>query len=388
MVTMFDVIVVGSGPAGSAAAYTAASAGLSVALIDKAAFPRDKLCGGGITGRCATALSDVFETSITPDLFLTSQHVRLFSNGQMLADVADAPPIHMTMRRDFDAVLHGMAHQAGAQVFAPARIVDIDVQSGAIRLTDGQALQAQLIIGADGANSVVARALYGKTRRYRDIAFGLEVELPRDTVSGDMVDLDLGAVAWGYGWVFPKHGSVTVGVCGTHASNPDMRATLDDYANQSPQMMQATQMAQCKGAFLPSGWRLGAPGDGRVLLVGDAAGLVDALTGEGIGWAIRSGQLAAQACIKALGQNAPGAAIRHYAAELRYVQAEIRIAGWIATLAYARPLRPMFARAVRDNPGMARSALRLLAGQYDYQDFGFAFAGRMTRRMGRALFAR
>lgn len=388
MMKKFDILVVGSGPAGSAAAYTAARAGLSVALIDKAAFPRDKLCGGGITGRCAAALSQVFGQAITADMFLTSQHVRLFSEGTLLADVRDAPPIHMTMRRDFDAALHARAKAAGAQVFAPARIADLDPQSGVVRLGDGQVLQGQLIIGADGANSVVARALYGKTERYRDIAFGLEVELPRETVDGDMVDLDFGAVAWGYGWVFPKRHSVTVGVCGTHDRNPDMRAVLDHYADQSPAMACALRSAKCKGAFLPTGWRLGVPGEGRVLLTGDAAGLVDPLTGEGIGWAIRSGQLAAQASIRALNAAAPGAAIRHYAAEIRYVQDEIRIAGWIATLAYARPLRPMFARAVRDNPGMARNALRLLAGQRDYQDFGFAFAGRMTQRMGRALLAR
>lgn len=388
MVEKFDILVVGSGPAGSAAAHTAACAGLTVALIDKAAFPRDKLCGGGITGRCASALADVFGQSITPDLFLTSQHVRLFSNGELLADVADAPPIHMTMRRDFDAALHNMARQAGAAVFAPARITDIDVQAGSIRLADGRALQGQLIIGADGANSIVARALYGKAKRYRDIAFGLEVELPRETVADNKVDIDIGAVDWGYGWVFPKHGSVTVGVCGSHESNADMRATLDDYAAQSPEMVRESQTAPCKGAFLPTGWRLGAPGDGRVLLVGDAAGLVDALTGEGIGWAIRSGQLAAQSCVKALSRGAPGAAIRHYAAEIQYAQNEIRIAGWIASLAYARPLRPLFARALRDSPTMARSGLKLLSGQFDYQDFGFAFVRRMTRRMGRALVAR
>ncbi|SDW23649.1 geranylgeranyl reductase family protein [Roseicitreum antarcticum] len=388
MIKKFDILVVGSGPAGSAAAFTAASAGLSVALIDKAAFPRDKLCGGGITGRCASALSQVFGQEITPDLFLTSQRVRLFSQGALLADVRDAPPIHMTMRRDFDAVLHAQAKAAGAQVFAPARIADLDPATGVARLGDGQILQGQLIVGADGANSIVARALYGKAQRYRDVAFGLEVELPRDTVDGDMVDIDIGAVAWGYGWVFPKRGSVTVGVCGTHVRNPDMRAVLDRYANQGPAMVRALSSAQCKGAFLPTGWRLGAPGEGRVLLVGDAAGLVDPLTGEGIGWAIRSGELAAQASIRALGAGAPGAAIRHYAAEIRYVQDEIRIAGRIARLAYTRALRPIFARTVRDNPKMTRNALRLLAGQFDYQDFGLAFAGRITRRMGRAVLAR
>jgi len=127
-----DLLIIGSGPAGSAAATIAAQAGLRVALIDKSTFPRDKLCGGGITGRSARYLSEIFGAPTSDDLFLPSHQFRLTYAGRKIGGQEDAPTLYMTMRRAYDAMLHARARAAGAEVFAPVRITDIDTATPAI----------------------------------------------------------------------------------------------------------------------------------------------------------------------------------------------------------------------------------------------------------------
>ena len=382
----FDVVVIGSGPAGSAAALTAAKAGLSVALVDKSAFPREKLCGGGVTGRSARYLAEIFDLPTGPDLFLPSTRVRLTFAGRPIGGQEDAPRLHMTMRRDFDAALHARAAASCAQVFAPARITAIDTEAPSVTLADGRCLTARLLIGADGANSAVARALYGRAFDPEKIGFGLEVELDRDLTPDNTTEIDLGAANWGYGWVFPKHGSITLGVGGVHARNPDMKAHFQRYLTQHAPHLADSPRLRCKGAFLPFGEYRKVPGRGAVLLVGDAAGLVDPITGEGIAWALKSGQYAGEAAAEALAGGAQ--ALPAYQRRLAYIHGEMRAAIRIRALIYAGPIRHYFPRAVERNPSMSHSYLQLLAGEKDYADLGHAVLWRLARRLGGSVLGR
>lgn len=391
MTQRFDLIIIGSGPAGSASAITAARAGLTVALLDKSAFPRDKLCGGGVTGRAARYMTEIFDLPPEGDLFLASHRFRLAFGGQIITRQEDAPTIQMTMRHAFDARLHDLAVAAGAQVFAPVRITTIDADSATVTLADGRQIAGAVLIGADGANSLVARQLYGRAFDPAQIGFGLEVELDRalmpDLAADALTEIDLGAADWGYGWVFPKHDSITLGVGGIHARNPDMKAHFHRYlAHHAPG---ATQGAiKCKGAFLPFGAYRKTPGAGRVLLAGDAAGLVDPITGEGIGWALRSGQFAGQAAIEALANGGPATAMPAYQRRLAHIHREMDAARRIRALIYARPVKAIFPRAVARNPSMSRTYLRLLAGELDYSDLGTRVLFRLARRLGGSLLPR
>ncbi|WP_274352640.1 geranylgeranyl reductase family protein [Roseinatronobacter alkalisoli] len=382
----FDVLVLGSGPAGSAAAITAARSGLSVALIDKSAFPREKLCGGGITGRSARYMAEIFELCPDRNLFLGSTRFRLAFEGSTIGEMADAPVLQMTMRREFDAELHRRAVAAGAQVFAPVKVSTINTETPSLTLADGRILSSRILIGADGANSAVARSLYGRAFDPAEIGFGLEVELDRSLTDDNTVEIDLGAAPWGYGWKFPKNDSITLGVGGLHAKNPDMQAYFRKYlALHAPHLRDKSRI-RCKGAFLPFGAYRKVPGRGPVLLVGDAAGLVDPITGEGIAWAMRSGQFAGEVAVRTLQTNTRP--MDAYMERLRYIHREIAVARRIRMLIYATPVRRYFPRTVERNPSMTRSYLRLLSGEVDYHDLGHKVLWRIARQLGVAALGR
>jgi geranylgeranyl reductase family protein len=379
-----DLIILGSGPAGAAAGVTSARAGLRVALVDRVAFPRDKLCGGGFTGRSRRHLVEVFGRDVDGDLFLPCQRTRLTGDGVTLGDHPDAPTIWMTMRRDFDAMLHAEAARAGCEVHAPARIAGLDPQAATVTLQGGATLSAPLILGADGANSALARALFGRAYDPARIGFGLEVEVPRPAPEAeDAVEIDLAAAAWGYGWAFPKTRSMTIGVGGLQARNPDMRAHLDRYLARRA----AGAAPKCKGAFLPFGDFRPVPGQGRALLAGDAAGLVDPITGEGIAWAMKSGQLAAQAVVQALAAGAPDRALGLYTRALRPIHAELRRARALRAMIYQPRLQAAFLRLVAREPGLQRRYLALLAGDLDYADLGWRAAPKLAARVLARAFA-
>ena len=375
-----DLIVIGAGPAGAAAGISGARAGLRVALLDKARFPRDKLCGGGITGRSRRHMREIFGCDVTADLFLDCRRVRLTAAGLPLGDIADAPPIWMTTRRRFDAMLLEMACTAGCDRLTGRKIVTLDTAAGTVLLEGGIRLAAPVIVGADGANSMVARALFGRAFNPARVGFGLEFEVPGPVTGDRLVEIDLAAAAWGYGWAFPKREGLTLGVGGLHRRNPDLRRSLDTFAARhgvDPSRL------RCTGAFLPFGEVRDVPGRGCVLLAGDAAGLVDPLTGEGIAWAMKSGQLAAQSAAAALATGAPDEALRRYVRALRPLHRELRRARLLRAMVYQRHLNPMFLRVLAREPSLQRRYLSLLSGDLDYADLGWRALPQLGLRLMR-----
>ena len=369
----FDIVVIGAGPAGSAAAVTARRLGLNVALIDRAAFPRDKLCGGGVTGRAARHLQEIFGVGIDSQLVLTSRRVRFTAAGRELGRVEAAPALHLTMRRDFDGRLVEAALAAGAEAFMPERVADIDVAARRIRLACGRVLGFGVLIGADGVNSQVARQLFGRAFDPATIAFALEVEAP--PVADDTVEIDLDAAPWGYGWAFPKRGSLTLGVGGLHRANPSLKPRLAAYLDRHGG---GAAQPRGQGQFLPAGDFRIEPGHGAVLLAGDAAGLVDPMTGEGIGHAMHSGALAA---------GAPESALATYRAALAPLHHELRAARQLQRVMFGRLSHAMMLRILAARPSMQHRMLALLAGEIDYADIRRGFFRRLAGHAAATLMA-
>ncbi|QYZ70094.1 geranylgeranyl reductase family protein [Neotabrizicola shimadae] len=368
----FDLIVLGAGPAGASAAVEARRLGLSVALVDKARFPRDKLCGGGVTGRAQAALAGVFG-ALPRDLFHDVRHVRLMAGARVIGDHPDAPVLAMTMRRAFDAELVGRALAAGAADFTGRRAA-LELPAVAMTLGDGTGLTARALIGADGVNSAVAKALFGRAFDPKEIGFALETEVPGPPEAA--AELDLAAAAWGYGWAFPKAGGTTVGVGGVAGRNADLRPAMEAYLARH-----GGAGLKVKGHHLPFGDARPDPARGAVLLAGDAAGFVDPLTGEGIGWAVTSGQLAAQAVAAALAEGRPEGAGPRYLAATAHLRGELARARRLRALVYHPWLRARCIDLLARDMRLQRRFLALLAGEMDYADLRPARVLRHLARM-------
>ena len=359
----FDLVILGAGPAGTAAAVTACALGLSVALVDKARFPRDKLCGGLVTGRCARHLAAVFGPGTGADLFDTCRDFEFHMNNAPLGRLQDMPPAHLTMRRDFDNLLFSRALAAGAADFTGRRVAALDLPGNRVRLRTGETLHYGCLIGADGVQSITARALFGAPFDTRRIGFALEIEHTAAPASaGQAIRIDFAAANWGYGWAFPKRSGTTIGLGGIHARNPVMKARLAAYLD----MLGVEPGAAIKGHFLPFGGYRNRPGRGNVLLAGDAAGFVDPLTGEGIGHAIHSGALAAQAASEALATDRPDSAATRYRHATRPIRRALRMARLLRPLVFARSLAPLFSAGFAASRSVRRDYIRLLAGEIDY----------------------
>lgn len=362
--TVYDLLVIGAGPAGAAAAFRGRALGLSVALIDRAQFPREKLCGGGVTGRAWAHLAEVFG-HLPSDLFHETDSVRLVAGAVALGQVPDAPVIRMTMRKDFDAALREKALAAGARDYCGQRISDLDLSTNTARLANGETIVGRVIIGADGVNSPVARQLFGRSHDPAQVAFAMEVEVHGEP--GPHVELDLAALPFGYGWDFPKRGGRTLGIGGRADLNPDLRATFESWLRERGYDPASFKI---KGHHLPFGDFRRHPGKGSVLLAGDAAGLVDPVTGEGIGWAVYSGAKAADAAAEAIRAGNPLHAEHAYRQNVAFALAELGKARNWSKLIYNPWLAPRIHRLLAKTPRYQRRYLQLLAGQIDYADLG------------------
>jgi len=315
MTATHDAIIVGAGPAGSTAAFVLAQKGADVLLLDKAVFPRDKLCAGLLTWKSMAVLERIFEE--TPQALLAtgvinaaSSRYRIRFRERILAESKSFYPFHFTQRRVFDAHLLDRALQAGAVSRQGCQVVSIDPVRGLVRLADGEELTGRYLIGCDGVTSLTRRRCpFDGTAWRTGLGGALEIALDRnDPLLAGAVHEDLhadqptvyaGFLRAGYGWVFPHQNRLMIGVGGHSLVHGK------EFINKFKEFLvflglPAALAETAKGHGLPYGNFLKHPWYGRTLLAGDAAGLVETLFGEGIYYALRSGELAGEAVYAAL----------------------------------------------------------------------------------------
>lgn len=359
----FDLVVVGAGPAGSAAAKRGCDLGLKVALIDRATFPRPKLCGALVSPRGHKALKSVFGLAMDPSMYLTSREVAFKWDGEELNRFTAPYDLTYTYRLDFDHWLQQEAVRSGAADLQGVRIDAYDDAASALVLSDGSRITYKVLIGADGAASPTAKHILGAAFDKEKIGFAYETEAPGGCEEDALMSIDFEIVKWGYGWNFPKAGSRTIGLGAIRGVDQDLKARMNRYLEHEGV---APDTVTIKGAHIPLGDFKEKPGKGAVLLAGDAAGFVDAITGEGIALAMESGAEAAEAAAEAISAGKPTSADKAYFKRIKYIQDDLAKVRKLRVIAYSSAMRDMFKDRLRHSEFMRSALFDVLAGNATY----------------------
>lgn len=362
------MIISGAGPAGSIAAYSLSKAGISVLILEKAQFPRYKVCGAGLTHK----ILSILPFDISPLIHTTIYSFR-FSSG--FADVFtrkfDSPLIYCTMRDEMDAFFLDKAIEAGAKVIFGSKVTSmVQDPDGVNVVTSNGSFRTKYLIGADGASSKVARTF----SLNRDIEWGMaweaEVKTPKETLERyrETVFLDWGTFPGGYAWVFPKKDHLSIGIGGPAHMAKKMPAYYKDFISSSG--IPVLETISNRSHPLPVRTKKSVFHSGRVLVAGDAAGLTDALTGEGIYWAVKSAGMAAEAIAGSLRKDCPGLSAYTDRINLE-IMPEMLEARNICGLFNAMPKRIHY--WVRDNDRVWKAFGKVLRGERAFIDVPSAF---------------
>nr|MDO8097547.1 NAD(P)/FAD-dependent oxidoreductase [Candidatus Njordarchaeota archaeon] len=319
----YDVIVVGAGPAGSAASFSCASAGLKTLLVEALPLPRDKLCAGGVSAWVIKKLG-IIDNLIER----TIQQVQVVAGSRKIpvipwpADMA----YRMVMRKEFDHFLSEKAREAGAAVKDKTHVSTVlKDKNGIVRgvKTSHAEFKARLVIGCDGASSVVARTsgLWKKWwnqehimrgwRQHQAFCLEAQMQLNPQVIErrvGNTMTLLFEKTFPGYYWIFPKRKVLTVGLASFSSltSSDELRDRLSKLIHNHPvasELLRDAKMGYLRGAYLPIRGPLSPSYDDGVMVAGDSAAHVGAVWGEGIYFAARGGIAAGETAVQAIGSN-------------------------------------------------------------------------------------
>ncbi|MEW6440217.1 MAG: geranylgeranyl reductase family protein [bacterium] len=391
----YDVCVIGAGPAGSTAACELAARGLRTVLIDRASFPRDKVCGDGISPRAVRILKEMgLHDEEVFSRFCRIEGVRISSPGRRLMEVrlTGDPEVeegYVIPRKVFDHFLLQAALRRGAEIREGCEVLEIESakRDACIRARTRQgrtfSLHAGYVVAAWGAHA--GRLL--RSRRTAPAADRLSVVAVRAYFEGVEpgppfmeIHFDPGLVP-GYGWFFPTgRGSANVGYgmrldcLRARRDREPLRSLFRQLVETNPfltrSLRNAAQVGPLRGARIPFRGVFRPLARGRVLMVGDAAGLADPLSGEGIATAMRSGSLAARSIVSAVGSGDPRSeASRTYRSDCRSEITRDLLCARILQSILVRPalvgperLLDLFVEKAQQNARLARAIARLVIG--------------------------
>ncbi len=400
-----DVIVVGAGPAGSTAAFHLAQAGLDVLLLEKTAFPREKVCGDGLTPRAVKSLVTM-GIDISPEAgWIRNQGLRIIGGGHRLEipwpDLAEYPSFGLVRKRmDFDETLARAAQKVGARLHERTSVTGpvVDDKTGRVlgvtaRATDAGGVRgpettylAPLVVAADGNSSRLSLAVGLRPRDDRPMGVAVRTYYTSPRHEDDWLEswLELWDYSSkepkllpGYGWIFgvgDGTSNVGLGILNTSKAfqHVDYRVLLKGWLDHTPEEWgyRDENMTQpVRGAALPMGFNRQPHYSRGLLLVGDAGGMVNPFNGEGIAYAMESGELAADVVAQALARGDAGArerALEAYPRALKDTYGGYYTLGRLFVRAIGNPnvMRLATQRGL-PHPTLMRFTLKLLANLTD-----------------------
>jgi geranylgeranyl reductase family protein len=396
-----DVVVVGAGPAGSSAAFWLSRAGLDVAVLEKAEFPREKVCGDGLTPRGVKALEDMDIDTSPAAGWVRHKGLRIHGGGEVAEvdwpQLASWPDYSVVRpRTELDAMLARHAQDAGARLFTgvtvtdpllddAGRVVGVHAQAGPGR--EPTTWRGRLVVSAEGVSGRLAKALGLARREDRPLGVAVRryVRSPRTDDEYLDISFDLSAEGPtadsmpGYGWVFglgDGTANVGFGLLDTRrATGADHRETLRRWLDTLPaeeQLGEEHAVTPLRGAGLPMALNRGPAYTRGLLLAGDTAGAINPFNGEGISYAMETGRMAAETATAALAAAegpAREGALQRYPARLRdrYGRHYRLGLGFLALLSRPDVVRFTTAHGLK-RPAVMSAALRLMGNLTDGRD--------------------
>jgi menaquinone-9 beta-reductase len=391
-----DVIVVGAGPGGSSAAYHLARAGLDVLLLEKSTFPREKVCGDGLTPRAVKQLVGMGIALEPADGWFPNKGIRIIGGGVRIEldwpELSSYPGFGLVRtRRGFDEIVARAAQGAGARLAEGVTVTGpvLDEETGRITgvivrdTGDGaaggeRAYRARLVVAADGNSSRLSLAMGLRKRDDRPLGVAIRTYYTSPRHDDDYLETwlelrDGSALLPGYGWIFgvgDGTSNVGLGLLNTSASfaHTDYRAMLRSWLATMPAewgFTEETRIAPVRGAALPMGFNRTPHYTRGLLLVGDAGGMVNPFNGEGISTAMESGEIAAQVIVQALArpdQSSTELALQGYPQALKDAYGGYYTLGRKFVGAIGHPWFMQFAtRHGLPRPTLMRFTMKLLA---------------------------
>jgi len=363
------VIIIGAGPAGSTLGSLLSTKGLDVLLIDKHEFPRPKLCGGVITWKTRKLLKRLFAISFEKHFSVgaIADHYFLYEREREKALQKSPEPFYFVDREKYDLALVSLAKKSGCQTLFGSPVADLDPQNNLIITKSGERFSSQIIVGADGANSLVRKKIFKSVRPQTQLAVAFQTCVPMDRLKrayqNFVPKIFAGLVSRGYGWMFPHEDHCLIGLWGLVRKNRNIRKTFIEFLNNI-YASKIERKTLIPAGLLPIRQLLTRPGERKILLAGDAAGFVDALTGEGIHYAHQSAESAARAIHDFFVSQEDGSLVQSYQQHLSPLLKELIVSQRLSTLAYSR-LR-YFAYFLMKNPKFSSRLAETIHGIKGY----------------------
>ena len=330
--------------------------GKDVIVIDKAIFPRDKTCAGLVTGKTYKLIRSLVDGDDTDRLFcFTSDTIKLFSKTNLLTQSRLEHPVRFVNRRYFDNALVEEYKRLGGKILEGEAISNIDYVKNAVTLSSGDILHYDDLLFADGALSMAHKELKVDKRK---LAFGIEAYVPSSALDVKSVDLYFGYLNDGYIWVFPHGDTVCVGAADLYRKGTDYRKILTDFLRE---LGVDPENVKYIGAFLPYGELI--PQDklpDNVMLLGDAGGFTDPITGEGLYMSMRSGMYAADAL------DTPSPKIA-YLKSMEFLSRTVKDGKKVQKKLYSTPVQKIVFNKLKGKEGLVRALFENLVEDYRYE---------------------
>lgn len=308
----YDVIIVGGGPSGSTAGYILSSDSLDVLIIDKFKFPREKLCGGLLSKKAVKIFKKIYKEDVN---YLKEKNIinfetnkyKIFYGKKFIGNFISKNGFNFVERTTFDYYLLQKAKEAGAKILEGEKVLSIDFFKNEIKTSSGKIFKGKFIIGADGVNSIIRRNFpekyYNQKKWKFNLAIGYEAFIDRKILKRDIKEIIVffKLIDYGYAWIFPNREKVLAGAGGLIRKNKNNFSKcfefLFEYLNLKKEDLKELKI---KKHLVPFGNFIIHPFFNNTFLIGDAAGFVNPLSGDGIYFALKSANIVADFIIKNL----------------------------------------------------------------------------------------